>query len=253
MAGQEVLERLLPQRATDGEAVEAVDRRADPYPLKHLCLVCAAAEHDARDAAATLGTRLGYYLLAGSPAIQSFDLPDVRLDAARLQSRDGRDDEVGPQLAVVFTLVAAEPIQLRPRGRHQQLEEELALPVPEPMAERREPLGLPAIQVRVTVGVVADQHLDESWIERLYVRAEIVAVLKLKLILTGPLHRHREWHALGLGTARNTGAKLLVYQDTAGARRGARSQRLDVSVEDELLNPDDAVPHRGGDRFGRPE
>ncbi len=184
LAGEELPERVLPQCPADGEPVEAVHRSADPDPLDDLRLVRAAAQHDALDAAAAFRPGLRHDFLAGWPAVQSLDLPDVGLHAASLQRRDGRHDEIGPQPAVVRTLITAEPIQLRLRRRDQQLEEKLALGVAQPVTQPGQPLGLTAIQVRVTVGVVADQHLGERRVERLDVRAEIVAVLKLELLLT---------------------------------------------------------------------
>ncbi len=107
-----------------------------------------------------------------------------------MQRRDGRDDEIGPQPAVILTLVAAEVLKLRLRGGYQQLEEKLAAAISQPVAQPREPLGLAAIQVRVAVRVVADKHFGECRIEGLDVGAEVLAVLEFELLLARPLHRH---------------------------------------------------------------
>ena len=52
-----------------------------------------------------------------------------------------------------------------------KLEEEVPVPAVQPRAETGEPLGLPAVQLLVTLGVVADEHLGER-------RAELVDVLR---------------------------------------------------------------------------
>src|SRR4051812_7757736 len=101
VAVEEALQGVPPDRATDREAHEALDRCRLLEPVVDLLVAGAPAEQDADDAVAAvaagrLGQRLGARAL-----LDALDLPDVRLDALVLQVDDRPAHEVGPQLGVV--------------------------------------------------------------------------------------------------------------------------------------------------------
>ena len=88
----------------------------------------AAAEQHADDALAALAVArlLGEHLGVGA-LVDALDLPDVDLDADVLDVLDRAAHQLGPQLGVVAVGVAADRLELLVGGRHQQLEEELAV------------------------------------------------------------------------------------------------------------------------------
>ena len=65
-------------------------------------------------------------LLGVFATVESFDLPEVRLNAGVLQFLDGPDHERGANVAVVGLLVAVDFIKLGFLGRHQQFKHEQA-------------------------------------------------------------------------------------------------------------------------------
>ena len=117
------------------------DGRAQP--LVDLLVAGAAAEQHADDALAAvahaglLGEHLG--VLAG---VDALDLPDVDLAAEVLGLGDGAAHELGAQLGVVAVGVAADRGELLVGGGHQQLEEELAVVVVQPVGQALEALEL---------------------------------------------------------------------------------------------------------------
>ena len=67
---------------------------------------------------------------------------------------------------------------------HEQLEEELAVVLVQPVGELLEPLGLALVHLLVAVRVVTDEHLGGEQVVLGDVVAELVAVLELELVLT---------------------------------------------------------------------
>ncbi len=128
--------------------------------------------------------------------VDALDLPDVRLDAGVLELDDRAPHQLGAQLGVVAVGVAADLLELASSAGHEQLEEELAVVLVEPVGEALEALRLALVHLRVAIGVVADEHLREVGVEALDVVAEVVAVLEVELVLAGLLDRHRELEAL---------------------------------------------------------
>src|SRR5215208_2230150 len=211
------LERVPPDRAADREPDVAVHRGARAQPAINLLVARPTPEHHADDLVATLaGTRLLGEHLAVRLLVHALDLPDVDLDAELLAVLDRAPHQLGPQLGVVAVGVAAHLLHLLVRRRHEELEQEQAAVVVEPVGETLEPLELALVHLAVgVVRVVADEDLGEVAVELLDVGAEVVAVVEVELVLTGLLYRHRELEAALLrllGDALRC-AELLVDED----------------------------------------
>ena len=67
--------------------------------------------------------------------VDALDLPDVDLDAEVLDLLDRAPHQLRAQLGVVAVGVAADRLELRVLGRHQQLEQELAVVLVQPVGE----------------------------------------------------------------------------------------------------------------------
>ena len=162
---------------------------------------------------------------------------------AVLELHDRLAHQLGPQLGVVAVLVPADLLELVRLGRHQQLEQELAIVLVEPVGEPLQPLGLALVHLGVALGVVAHQHLGEVRVELLDVVAELVAVLEVELVLAGLLDRHREQQAALLGLVRDAlgRAELLVHEAAGGVRVHALLGRLQQPLEDQVLRVRDRV------------
>src|SRR5215467_11685440 len=161
-------------------------RNAGRYrqPLAHLFVVLASPQDDAADFVATAPVGSCHNLLAVLAAVQSLDLPDVRLHPSGLELLNGPDHQPRAQLPVVGLLVTLELLELRLLRRHQQLEHKQ--PAALAMQVVRQPLQpgcLPAVERLVALRVVAHQHLTEGGVESLNMFGEVLAVLELKLLL----------------------------------------------------------------------
>src|SRR5205823_13151949 len=84
------LQRIPPDRATDGEAHETGHRRRLCEPVVDLGRVGTAPEHHAGHAVATVRARLRHEHLAVRALVHSLDLPYVHLDPGRLDLQIGR-------------------------------------------------------------------------------------------------------------------------------------------------------------------
>src|SRR5918998_2420545 len=157
------LERVPPDRAADREAHVALDRRAGAQPAVDLLVVGPAAEDHAHDAVAVPGAGLLDDRLAVLLAVEALDLPNVGLDARVLDVGDRRPHELGPQLEVVAALLARDHLELSLLGGHEQLEQELAPALVEPVRQPREALDLAAVHDLVALGVEAHEHPREVW------------------------------------------------------------------------------------------
>jgi hypothetical protein len=120
-------------------------------------------------------------------------------------------------------------------GRHEQLEEELAVVLVQPVGEPLEAPELAVVDLPVALGVQAHEHLREVGVEALDVLAEGVAVLEVELVLAALLDRHRELEALLLRPLGDPVAELLV--DEHAGRRGVEPalHRQLHALEDQLL------------------
>src|SRR3954452_19860258 len=159
-AVEEALQGVPPDRAADREADEALDRRGRPKPLVDLLVARAAPQQDADDALApgTLAGLLGEHLGVGA-LVDALDLPDVDLDAVILDVLDRAPHELGPQLGVVAVVVAADRLELRVGRGHEQLEQELAVVLVQPVGQALEAFELALVHLGVAVRVEADEHL----------------------------------------------------------------------------------------------
>src|SRR5919106_4599980 len=138
IAPRDLGESLLPRRllgppgdqrvpeigAADREADEARHLRRDLEPLPHFPVVLAAAENDAADLVAAARPRRRHDRLAILAAIETFDFPQIRIDAGVLELADGLDHQAGPELQIIGFPVALELVELRLLRRHEQLEHE---------------------------------------------------------------------------------------------------------------------------------
>ena len=92
----------------------------------HFLVVLAAAQNDAADSVPAVSARGGHDLFAVLAPVQSFDLPNIRLDAGVLKLHDGLHHQLGTKLEVVGFLVSFETLELRLLWRHEQFEHEPA-------------------------------------------------------------------------------------------------------------------------------
>src|SRR5262245_31170067 len=142
VAVDEPLQRVPPDRTTDREPDVAGHARAGPQPVVDRRVVRAAAQDDAHAAIAPAPAHGGRDRLAVLAPGEALDLPDVRLDAGLLQLADRGVHELRARLPVPV-LLAARGLDLLGRGRDQQLEQERAVVLVQPVAQALEPRGLP--------------------------------------------------------------------------------------------------------------
>ena len=204
-----------------------------------LRVVRAAAEHHAHDALAPARAGLRDEHLAVRALVDALDLPHVHLDPRVLDLGDRAAHQLGAQLRVVALALAAHRLQLRGRRGHEQLEQELALALVQPVGELLELRALLAVALRVPVGVVAHEHLREVGVEALDVLAELLPVLEVEHLLARALGGHRQPQALRAGLLGNGRAELLVHQHPRHGRVGAGGHRLLQALEDEVLGVGD--------------
>ena len=187
-------------------------------------LIAAPPEHHTPHVLASASPRRLGDADAVAALVEPLDLPDVRLDAARLELADRVDHESRPQLAVVAVGVAADGRQLLLLGGHQQLEQERATRRVEPLAEAREPLCLPAVHRDIAARVVAHEYFRVGGVERRDVLAEVVPVLEVELVLPALLDGHRELRSERARAPCDVRSELLVDEDPrAGERKPAAS------------------------------
>src|SRR5262249_46964231 len=166
-------ELVPPERPSDREADVAGHSGALLEPVEHLALVGAAAQDDADDVVAATRPGLRDGVDAVLTALETLDLPDVRLDARVLELVHRLYDECRPKLGVEALLRAADRLELMCLRGHEQLEQELTLALVQPVRQHVEARGLPPVQLAVALRVVADEHLREGGIEILDVAVEV--------------------------------------------------------------------------------
>src|SRR5688500_17972029 len=94
----EALERVPPDRAADGEAGVALHGGALAQPVVDLVVVGPPTQYHADHAVAPVAATGLHDLLAVLTAVDSLDLPDVRLDAGVLELLDRATHQLGTQL-----------------------------------------------------------------------------------------------------------------------------------------------------------
>src|SRR5262249_32249553 len=125
--------------------------------------------------------------------------------------------------------------------RHEQLEQERAVALAQPVRQRREARGLAAVQLRVAASVVADEHLRVGRVEVLDVPAEVGAELEVELVAAALLDGHRERETALARTAGDAGAELLVDEEAGGALVDAVGDGELERVVDHALGVRDAL------------
>src|SRR5664280_1296148 len=233
------LQRVPPNGAPDGEADISVNRRGGVQPGIDLGVVGATAEHHAGDALTAARTCLGDQHLAVGALVHALDLPDVGLDARVLDLGDRAAHQLGAQLGVIAVVVPADRLELGVLGGHQQLEQELAVVLLEPVAEPLELAELLGVGGGVAVGVVANEHLGEVGVEAQDVLAEVLAVLEVEHALAGALGGHGQLEALLARLGGHGGAELLVHEHPRGGSVGAGADGLQQPLVDEVLGVGD--------------
>ncbi len=163
--GAEIDDGLQEAGAADSEADEAGDGCGNAEPVEDFLFVFAPAEDDACGVVATAFRGGGDDGLAVFAAVEAFDFPDVGIDAGVLQGADGGSHEGRAQGLVVGSFVIIEGGELFFFGRDEQLEHEEAFGFGEIIGDGAEALGLAGVHCGVAFGVVADEDLDEGWIE----------------------------------------------------------------------------------------
>ena len=95
------------------------------------------------------------------------------LDAAVLELQDRLHHQLRPQLGVVAVGVAADALELRRLGGHEQLEQVLAVMLVQPLGEAAQLLDLALVHRLVALRVVSDEHLREVGVVLLDLLAEL--------------------------------------------------------------------------------
>src|SRR5581483_7065932 len=104
-------------------------------PLVDLVVGRAAAEHDAGDVVAPLAPHELRDLVARLAVVDALDLPDVRLDTRVLQLQDRLAHQLRTDLAVVTVVAAADALERRRLRRNEELEEERAVALVQPLRQ----------------------------------------------------------------------------------------------------------------------
>src|SRR5437899_10655250 len=174
----------------------------------------APSEDDAADAGAAGAPCRSDHGRAVLRAIEALDLPDVGLDPRILERVDRVDHVARPARPVVRALVAVELFELRLLRWHEELEHELPPRAVQVLGQVAQPSRLAVVHRRVALRVVAHEDLAEGGRERLDVACIVVAVLEVELVLAGLLRRGGGEKAPRPGVAEDSGAELLVDEDT---------------------------------------
>ena len=126
-----------PIKLGDGHDHEMLitDLTTGPYAGRVYITDETASENDTRHVAAPAGADLIGDALTVLARIDAFDLPDVWLDPGVLQFRDRADHQFRTELLVEAIGIASNALELRILGRNEQLEEELALVVVQPVRQ----------------------------------------------------------------------------------------------------------------------
>ena len=143
----------------------------------------AAQQHGGDALAALAGAGLLDQHLRVLLRVDALDLPDVDLDAEVLDLLDRAPHQLRAQLGVVAVGVAVDRLELVVLGRHQQLEEEQAVVLVQPVGELLEAAELALVHLRVAVGVEAHEDLREVRVVVEDVLAEVLVVLEVELLL----------------------------------------------------------------------
>src|SRR5580692_1912241 len=181
-------ERIPEIRAPDCEADKARNAGGDREPFANLLVVLAAPKHDAAHPLSPTGPSRGHDPRAIFAPIEALDLPDIRLDAGRLQLLDGDDHQPWPEFGVVSGRIALHPLELIWLRGHQQFEHEPTAVRPgQVVGKLLQPSRLHAVEGLIALGVEAHQHLAKGRSEGLDVPGEVFAVLELELVLAALL------------------------------------------------------------------
>lgn len=156
-------------------------------------LAGAAAQDDARHALPPTLAGPRHHSCAVFGPVETFDLPDVRLNSPVLQLGDGLEQEVRTKLEIVAIRVTFDRLQLLPSRWHQKLEQEFMAVLLQPRGQGGETTYLFGVRLALS-RVVSHQDLDEIRFEPFDVGTEFVAVLERKLFLTACFDGHGQQH-----------------------------------------------------------
>src|SRR5512141_3262253 len=137
------------------------------------------AEYYACDVSATSTTGNFHDPLAILRAIQSFDLPDIRLHARILQRAHRLKHQRWPESDIVEGRIWI-GASLFIGSRYQKLEHESLFSASAVIGKSFQPLHLSQIADRISFGIVAHQRFRERWLEHLNVRCEVCPIFELE-------------------------------------------------------------------------
>src|SRR3990170_645438 len=83
------------------------------------------------------------------------------------------------------------------------------------VAEAPKPLKLPLVHHYVTFRIVPNQNLHEGRVKLINMHRIILAILKVKLVLTRLLHGHCKGQATFLSLSKNFGAEFFIHEQTS--------------------------------------
>ena len=174
--------------------------------------------------------------------VDALDLPDVDLDAVVLDLLDRAPHQLRAQLGVVAVGVAADRLELVVLGRHQQLEEELAVVLVQPVGELLEAAELALVHLRVAVGVADARGPSRSPGRcRGCAAPKSSSYWKSNSVLAGLLDRLGELEAVLAGELRDVRAELLVDEHAGGVGVDAALDRDLHALVDQLLGVADRL------------
>ena len=201
----------------------------------HVRLVLAPPQHDAAYVPAAIALRDARNALVVRPTVESFDLPDIRLDARLLELTDGALHETRPKLLIIRAGVRLYVLELPRRGGYEKLEHVFRPCALEVVREAHQTRGLALVHGRVTFRIVAYEHLAEGGRERGDMLGEVLAELEVELVLPALLHRYARDASARARVAQYGGAELLVNEDPRlFARHAAGYGRREAVVDDAL-------------------
>lgn len=144
-------------RASHREPDEAGHRHGGFEPAHDPGFIGAAAEHDAADMAPPITARHFDDPLAILPAIESFNLPDIRIDTGVLQRTNRLEHQSATNPPIEDLLVFFGAVHLCRRGGDQQLEHESLIRGPTILGELYEPRRLATIERGIALRVITHQ------------------------------------------------------------------------------------------------
>src|ERR1700719_561439 len=113
LSSSKINERIPKIRPADSEANEAFDASCGRQPLAHFFVVLATSKNNTANFVPLTAMCCGHDRLAVLMAIESLDLPDIRLNPGVLQLSNRLNHQLRTKLQIIGFLVAVDPFELR--------------------------------------------------------------------------------------------------------------------------------------------